>query len=291
MQGWRLGTAATVPGMPTADTVPGFAHFLAEIARVPLLSAAEELRLARRVERGDLAAKQRMIEANLRLVVHVAKAFQRAEHGFTLPDLVQEGTLGLVRAVEKFDPRKGLRFSTYATIWIRQSIARGIADKGRAVRLPVSVDQRLAALRKAERRLTVELGRAATDAELAQALSTGPGEVADLRDAGRSTLSLQDPIGPDGDAELGSLLADEVPSPHEQAESAVLVEEVHRLLATLDPRERAVLEHRYGLGTADAATRTETARRLGLRRRDVAALEALALRRLGAVPAARALAA
>jgi len=115
--------------------------------------------------------------------------------------------------------------------------------------------------------------------------------VADLRDAGRSTLSLQDPIEPDGDAELGSLLADEVPSPHEQAESAVLVEEVHRLLATLDPRERAVLEHRYGLGTADAATRTETARRLGLRRRDVAALEALALRRLGAVPAARALAA
>ena len=121
------------------EAVPGFAHFLAEIARVPLLTAAEERELASRVERGDLAAKARMIEANLRLVVGVAKRFQREEHGLTLEDLVQEGTVGLVRAVEKFDPRRELRFSTYATIWIRQSIARAIADKGRVIRLPVSV--------------------------------------------------------------------------------------------------------------------------------------------------------
>ena len=138
---------------------PGFAGFLAEMARVPLLTATEERRLALRVERGDLAAKQRMIEANLRLVVHIARAYQRADHGLSLPDLVQEGTFGLVRAVEKFDPRLGHRFSTYATIWIRQSISRSITNKGRPIRLPASVDQRLHALRRAERELAAETAR------------------------------------------------------------------------------------------------------------------------------------
>src|SRR5918992_29722 len=125
------------------ETVPGFAHFLAEIARVPLLTAAEERALALRVERGDLAAKARMIESNLRLVVSVAKRFQRDEHGLTLEDLVQEGTVGLVRAVEKFDHRRGYRFSTYATIWIRQAVTRALAEKGRAIRLPVHAAERL----------------------------------------------------------------------------------------------------------------------------------------------------
>lgn len=283
--GWALGTGASVRRMPTAlsrDAVPGFAHFLAEIARVPLLTASEEQRLARRVERGDLAAKDRMIEANLRLVVHVAKGFQREEHGLTLEDLVQEGTVGLVRAVEKFDPRRGLRFSTYATIWIRQSIARAIANKGRVIRLPVSVDQRLQALRQAERRLAVAQGHDATPAQLAGDLGWPEGEVVALRSHRRRALSLQDPAGPEGELELGALIPDPRPSPYEQAVGGLLAEDVRTLLAHLQPRERAVLELRYGLGAEPPATRADTARRLGLRRDDVRRLEDLALRRLRA---------
>ena len=143
--------------------------FLQQIARTPLLTPSEELRLARQVEKGDLAAKERMIEANLRLVVHVAKRFQRAGHGLAFADLIQEGTLGLVRAVEKFDHRKGYRFSTYATIWIRQAIGRAIGDKGRAIRLPETVGQRLRTLEREERKLAAELGRDPLPSELAAA--------------------------------------------------------------------------------------------------------------------------
>ena len=281
----RLGTAASVGVMPNAAE-PGFARFLTEIARVPLLSAAEERRLARRVQRGDLAAKDRMIRANLRLVVHIAKGFRREEHGLTLEDLVQEGTVGLVRAVEKFDPRRGLRFSTYATVWVRQSIARAITDKGRVVRLPATVDQRLAALRRAERRLLVAGGADASAAQLAADLGWDEDEVAAVRSHGRRTLSLQDPVGPEGDHELGETIADPGPSPYERAAEALLAGEVQDLLARLQPRERAVLELRYGLGDRRPATRTETAARLGMRREHVRRLEELALRRLRALPGA-----
>ena len=264
---------------------PGFAAFLTEMGRVPLLTAAEERRLALRVERGDLAAKQRMIEANLRLVVHIARAFQRADHGLSLADLVQEGTFGLVRAVEKFDPRRGLRFSTYATIWIRQSISRSITNKGRAIRLPASIEQRLFALRRAERTLAAELGRAPTEAEVAAELGWAEGEIQELLRADRRMLSLQQPAGAEGEAELGELLPDEAPTPFEQVESALLGEEVRALLSTLHPRERALLELRYGLGGEPPLTRSEAARRLGLRRRDAVRLEELALRQMRARPA------
>ncbi len=273
--------------MPTTvarEAVPGFAHFLAEIARVPLLSAAEERELARRVERGDLAAKERMIEANLRLVVHLAKRFRREQHGLTLEDLVQEGTVGLVRAVEKFDARRGLRFSTYATVWIRQSIARAITDKGRVIRLPASVDQRLVALRRAEHRLTVIDGRDPTPQRLAEELGWKEREVVELRGHGRRARSLHEPGGADGELELGDVLPDPGPSPYEQAAGALLAEEVRELLEHLQPRERSVIELRFGLGANEPATRTETAQRLDLRLADVRRLEDLALRKLRARP-------
>jgi RNA polymerase primary sigma factor len=279
----RLGTATNVAAMETAS-VPGFGRFLAEIARVPLLTAAEERALARRVERGDLVAKNRMIEANLRLVVHIAKHFQREEHGLSLEDLVQEGTVGLVRAVEKFDPRRELRFSTYATVWIRQSIARAITDKGRVIRLPANVDQRLAALRRAEHALAVADGAPPPAARVADQLGWREADVIELRGHGRRALSLHEPGGADGELELGDLVPDEGPTPYEHAESVLAADEVRELLGHLTPRERSVIELRFGLGDREPATRTETARRLALRRAEVRRLEDIALRKLRARP-------
>jgi RNA polymerase primary sigma factor len=262
----------------------GLALYLRRIARTPLLTAAQELELARRVERGDLAAKDRMIEANLRLVVHLAKGFRREEHALTLEDLVQEGTVGLVRAVEKFDPSRELRFSTYATVWIRQSIARAIATKGRVIRLPANVDQRLIALRRAEHQLAVVDGHDPTPRRLAEELGWEEGEVVELRRHGRRALSLHEPRGADGELELADLVPDPGPSLYEQATGALLAEEVRQLLEELPSRERSVIELRFGLGAQEPATRTETARRLGLRRDDVRRLEDLALRKLRARP-------
>jgi len=273
----------------TSDTPDGFTLFLSRIAGTPLLTPAEELRLARRAERGDLSAKARLAEANLRLVVHVAKRFQRDDHALTLPDLVQEGALGLMRAVEKFDHRRGYRFSTYAVIWIRQSIGRAIADKGRTIRLPAHVDRELRALDREERRLLAELGRVPSPAELAEAVDRLPDEVAHARVMRRTTVSLHEPVG-DG-IELGALIPqDAADAPDARAESAALGAEVRAALDRLTGRERAVLAARYGL-EGDPATVTETARRLGLRAGDVRRLEGLALRKLRASPQTAALAA
>jgi RNA polymerase primary sigma factor len=263
---------------------PGFARFLTEMARTPLLTATEERRLALRVERGDLAAKERMIAANLRLVVHIARAYQRADNGLSFSDLVQEGTFGLVRAVEKFDPRRGLRFSTYATIWIRQSISRAITNKARPIRLPASVEQRLLALRRAERSLAAELGRDATAAECAEKLDWEEDEVDQLRRAEHDVISLHQSVGPENDTELGELLPDDAPSPFEQVESILLTEEVRAALDALAPRERALLELRYGFGALPPMTRSEAARRLGMRRREAVRIEEVALRRMRANP-------
>jgi RNA polymerase primary sigma factor len=274
-------------------TSDGFTDFLARIARTPLLSPEDELRLARAVERGDLAAKQRMIEANLRLVVHVAKRYQRDDRGLTLPDLVQEGTLGLVRAVEKFDHRRRHRFSTYAVIWIRQAISRAIEVKGRAIRPPVHMTRRLRELDREERRLLAELGREPSAAELAGALDWLPEEVAEARDQRRTTVSLDEAVGsPDGNPHaLGALIADDADhAPDARAVAAALRSDVRTALRLLSPRERAVVTLRYGIDD-DPATVAETARRLRLRAGDVRRLEELALRKLRAAPETAALAA
>jgi len=259
----------------------GFAAFLIRIGQTPLLTAAEERALAYRCERGDLAAKDRMIEANLRLVVHIAKRYQREDSPLTLPDLVQEGTFGLVRAVEKFDPRTGYRFSTYATIWIRQAIGRAVAEKSRVIRVPVSVDQRMRALDK----LTAEFGRVPEPEEAAARLDWTVDEVHAVRAARHVTVSLNQPVSDDA-TELGTLIAAESPP----LEDALDGDAISSLLRHLDPRERRVIQIRFGLDGDDPETQTGTARRLGLRRTEVRRLEEYALRKLRLVPGVRALA-
>ena len=265
----------------------GLALHLRRIARTPLLTAAQEQALARRVERGDLAAKDHMIEANLRLVVHIAKRFQRDDTGLTMQDLIQEGTIGLVRAVEKFDYRRGFRFSTYATLWIRQSVGRALADKGRIVRLPIPVADKVRKLEIAESRLTGALGVMPNDEELAAALEWEVEEVERLRGAGRRPASLDAPVGDDAESELGDLLASPTLSPEEEAVAGAERDGLNAVLGQLGHTERRVLELRFGLGGEAPHTPTEAARALGVKPHQVRQVEDRALRALGALPDAR----
>jgi RNA polymerase primary sigma factor len=265
----------------------GLALYLRGIARTPLLTAAQEQALARRVERGDMAAKDHMIEANLRLVVHIAKRYQREDSGLTLTDLIQEGTIGLVRAVEKFDYRRGHRFSTYATLWIRQAVGRAVADKGRMVRLPITVADQVRRMEIAERALTTRLGGSPTVAELAADLGIEVEDVERLQGAGRRPASLDAPVADDGETELGDLVAAASPSPEEEALAGAERDGVAAALGQLGTIERRVLELRYGLGDEAPHSPTETARALGVKPHQVRQVEDRALRTLGALPAAR----
>ncbi len=265
----------------------GLALYLRRIARTPLLTAAQEQALARRVERGDLAAKDHMIEANLRLVVHIAKRFQREESGLTMQDLIQEGTIGLVRAVEKFDYRRGFRFSTYATLWIRQSVGRALADKGRNLRLPIPVADKVRKLEIAEGRLAGALGGTPSDAELAAALEWEVEEVERLRGAGRRPASLDAPVGDDAETELGDLLAASALSPEEEVLAGAERDGLNAVLGQLPHAERRVLELRFGIGGEAPHTPGETARALGVKPHQVRQVEDRALRALGALPDAR----
>jgi len=265
----------------TADALTAF---LNEAGRVPLLTAAEEKELAQRIERGDLEAKERLINANLRLVVSVAKKYQGAGD-LCLLDLIQEGVLGLIRAAEKFDWRKGFKFSTYATLWIRQAIQRGLADRGRTIRLPSNVAQRERQIAAASRRLTVELERDPTLEELADASGVPLEQVIELRDASRVVASLDQPVGDDGESAFGDLL----PSGEQPVEETIHVtwreDIVLREVAELPEPQRSVVRLRYGLdGTNEPRTVSKVARELDLSPRDVRkheeqALVALSLKR------------
>ena len=253
--------------------------FLREIGRVPLLTAAQEVELAKRVERGDMRAKSLMIEANLRLVVSIAKRYRN--QGLPFLDLIQEGTIGLVRAVEKFDWRRGYKFSTYATWWIRQAVARALADKGRTIRMPVHVVEKLNRIARAERTLRAELGRQPTVAEVAAAVELPVAEVEQLVRSAQSPISLEKPVGDDDESELGHFITDgSSPLPDEAVEVTMRSEALQRALSRLSERERRVVELRYGLNGEHPRTLDEVGRLFDVTRERIRQIENHALRKL-----------
>jgi RNA polymerase primary sigma factor len=258
-------------------TSDALTHFLNEAGRVPLLTADEEKSLSQRIERGDLEAKDQLIQANLRLVVSVAKKYQGAGD-LCLLDLIQEGVLGLIRAAEKFDWRKGFKFSTYATLWIRQAIQRGLADRGRTIRLPSNVAQRERQIAAASRRLNVELGREPSVEELAEASGVPLAQVVELREASRVVASLDQPIGDDGETAFGDLLSSNEPEIEETIHVTWREDLVLREVSDLPEPQRSVVRLRFGLdGSNEPSTVTKVARELDLSTREVRKLEEQAL--------------
>jgi RNA polymerase primary sigma factor len=255
--------------------------FLADVGRHKLLTAAEEVALAKRLEKGDLLAKRRMIESNLRLVVSIAKGYRGL--GVPFLDLIQEGTLGLNRAVEKFDWRRGFKFSTYATWWIRQSVQRAVANNARTIRVPVHVVERQQKLGRAARRLEVELGRDATREELAEATGLPVQHVDEALSAAQASVSLNQSVGSDDEGELGDLFADrEAADPFDEAEESLRKQGVRKALDALPERERRILELRFGF-EGDPWTLEAIGAELGLTRERVRQLEGQALQRLAAL--------
>jgi RNA polymerase primary sigma factor len=252
--------------------------FLNEAGRYKLLTAEEEVELAKRIERGDKAAKDLMINSNLRLVVSIAKRYQG--HGLSLLDLIQEGIIGLIRAVEKFDHRKGFKFSTYATWWIRQAVQRGVANKSRTIRIPVHIVEREQKLARAERELVAKLGRQPTDQELATAAKLPLKQVKEVKAAARAVTSLDKPIGDDDSGSYGDLFASEHAHTEEEVEVSLRQETLRKALDELPERERSVLELRYGLTGGDPLSLEAIGRELGLTRERVRQIEANALETL-----------
>lgn len=253
--------------------------YLREIAKVPLLTAEEEVELAKRVERGDVDALQRFVRSNLRLVVSIAKRY--LGRGMSLLDLVQEGNLGLMRAVEKYDWTRGYRFSTYATWWIRQAITRSISDQGRTIRLPVHVADSITKYRRTLSQLTQELGRPPMPEELAEAMSIQPEKVEQIIKAAQRTISLDTPLSSEDETNLGDIIADEVSrSPQQLAEEVLLARDVAEVLECLNARQRLVLQLRFGLGNGVPHTLAEVGSQLNISRERVRQLENEALRKL-----------
>src|SRR5438093_3395134 len=244
------------------ETTDSFQLFANQTSRYPLLTREEEVELAQRIERGDLAAKERLINSNLRLVIKFARRYQG--HGLSLQDLVQEAMLGLIRAAEKFDWRRGYKFSTYATLWIRQAIQRGLDNTGRAVRVPAHVAQRQRTVNRVTAQLTGKLDREPTDEEIAAEAKLPFDEVAALRDLTRVTNSLDAPVSDDGDATLGELRADEAPAVEDEIADRQREQTVGAALSQLPEDERRVIELRFGTGNEPVATVREVARELGV---------------------------
>jgi RNA polymerase primary sigma factor len=260
--------------------------YLRSIGRVSLLTAEQEVMLAKRIERGDIEAKQHMIEANLRLVVSIAKSYMG--RGLTFLDLIQEGSMGLIRAVEKFDYRRGYKFSTYATWWIRQAVTRAIADKGRTIRIPVHMVEKLNKVGHVERQLVQTLGREPTAAEIAAELDTTVREVRDVQRMAMQPISLEKPIGDEDDAQLGDFVEDQAAeSPFEQASECMRRENLRRALASLPEREREVIEMRFGLKGERPFTLEEVGRAFNVTRERIRQIENHTLKKLEALPEAQ----
>ena len=270
---------AYVNGQLAAATTDALQLFLNEAGRYKLLTAAEEVELAKRIERGDKEAKDLMINSNLRLVVSIAKKYQG--HGISLLDLIQEGIIGLIRAVEKFDWRRGYKFSTYATWWIRQAVQRGVANKARTIRIPVHIVEREQKIARAERELTLKLERPPTDEEVAAHAKLSPKHVAEVRAAARAVTSLDRPVGSEGDTTYGELFAGDAPEPVEELHVSLTESAVRSAVETLPEREREVVKLRFGMdGDPDPKSLEEIGRILGLTRERVRQIESQALSRL-----------
>jgi RNA polymerase primary sigma factor len=256
--------------------------FLKDIGKVDLLTAAQEIELAKRIERGDHGAKQEMVEANLRLVVSIAKRYRN--QGLPFLDLIQEGTIGLVRAAEKFDHRKGFKFSTYATWWIRQAVARALADKARTIRMPVHVVEKLNKILRTERKLRAERGREPCSEEIAHELDLTVDEVDQIRRSAQTPVSLEKPVGDDEESEFGHFITDELaPQPEEVAEDILRKEALVKILGTLSERERRVLELRYGLNGEQPRTLDEVGRTFQVTRERIRQIENQSLKKLRAL--------
>ena len=253
--------------------------YLREIGKVPLLDAAEEVELAKRVEAGDDTAKKKIVDANLRLVVSIAKKY--IGRGMLFLDLIQEGNLGLIRAVEKFDYRKGFKFSTYATWWIRQAITRAIADQARTIRVPVHMVETINKMVRISRQLVQRLGREPTDEEIAGEMEIEPSKVEEIRRIAQLPVSLETPIGEEEDSQLGDFIEDrDLPSPEEAAAGHLLHEQIEEMLEALSEREREVLHFRFGLEDGRSYTLEEVGKRFGVTRERIRQIEAKALRKL-----------
>ena len=260
------------------STTDALQLFLNEIRRYPLLTAADEIELAKRIEKGDMAAKERMINSNLRLVVSIAKKYQGQD--LPLLDLIQEGIFGLIRASEKFDWRKGYKFSTYATFWIRQAIQRGIANRARTIRIPVHIGQRERKIGRAERELAAQLERQPTDDEISAASGVPVEQIEEIRDAGRAVTSLDKPIGEEGEAALGDLFASDDMTPEEEVHLTLSEEVIRRTVNELPETERDVLKLRYGIAGDEPTPLRETGKRLGMSPERVRQIESKALAKL-----------
>jgi RNA polymerase primary sigma factor len=272
------GTAGRPPDDPGASTTDALSLFIRELRRYPLLSREQEVELSRRIERGDLEAKEQLVNSNLRLVITNARKYQG--HELPLLDLIQEGILGLIRAAEKFDHRKGFKFSTYSTFWIRESIQRALANRGNTIRIPVHIGQRERKIARSEQTLAAELGREPADEELAAAAKLSVQELRDARATARVVTSLDRPVGEHEDNSLVSLLASDDRGPAEQLDITLRKEALRRALARLPKPEREVVRLRYGVGGDEPTPLREASRRLGISADAVRKLEHKALAEL-----------